>query len=91
VASAKIVLSIHYYENTCNDWPRIAPLISNHAFVICESADSGFNSLYNRVLPIYVKEDIAAGVEDYLRSPAKRIHMADIAFEFIKQHPMVFK
>jgi hypothetical protein len=90
VASAKIVLSIHYYENTCNDWPRIAPLISNHAFVICEEADAGFNR-YSHILPIYKKEDIAGAVEEYLNNPAKRLLMADVAFDFIKQNPMVFK
>jgi len=90
VASAKIVLSIHYYENTCNDWPRIAPLISNRAFVICEEADAGFNR-YAHILPIYNRDMIAEGVEVYLKNPSKRLLMADVAYDFIKQHPMIFR
>lgn len=89
VHRAKIILSIHYYEDPQNDMPRIAPLLSNRCFVICEkTVDPNFNALSDHLV-IVDKEAIPETVEYYLARPFERFDWADKGFDWIKQHPHI--
>jgi hypothetical protein len=87
VMRSKIVLSTHYYPRPDNDMPRIAPLLSVGAFVICErTADPRFNALSNH-LCIVSREDIPKAVEYYLARPIERLAWIDKGYDFIRKHP----
>lgn len=87
VMRSKIVLSIHYYNRTDNDMPRIAPLLSVNAFVICERTDDPkFNALSDHLV-IVEKEAIPETVGYYLARPLERLAWADKGTAWIKQHP----
>lgn len=87
VMRSKIVLSVHYYEKPQNDMPRIAPLLSVNAFVICEqTADPKFNALSDHLV-IVEKEAIPETVGYYLARPLERLAWADKGTAWIKQHP----
>lgn len=87
VMRSKIILSTHYYARPDNDMPRIAPLLSNHAFVICEkTADPKFNALSDHLV-IVEKEAIPEAVEYYLARPFERFDWADKGFDWIRNHP----
>lgn len=87
VMKSKIVLSTHYYRKPCNDMPRIAPLLSVNAFVICEKTiDPKFNALSDHLV-IVEKEAIPETVAYYLDRPLERIAWADKGTAWIKQHP----
>lgn len=89
VHRTKIVLSIHYYEEPQNDMPRIAPLLSNRCFVICEkTVDPKFNALSDHLV-IVEKEAIPEAVEYYLARPFERFDWADKGFDWIKNNPHV--
>lgn len=81
---SKIILSIHYYDKPDNDWPRIAPLLSDGCFVICEeTVDEKFNML-NKQLVIVSKEKIPETVEHYLANPLERLEWARIGRDYVK-------
>lgn len=85
----KIVLSLHYYEEPQNDMPRIAPLLSNRAFVICEkTVDPKFNALSDHLV-IVEKEAIPEAVEYYLARPFERFDWADKGYDWIRKNPHV--
>lgn len=87
VMRSKIVLSTHYYSRTDNDMPRIAPLLSVNAFVICEKTDDPkFNALSDHLV-IVEKEAIPKTVAYYLDRPLERLAWADKGTAWIKQHP----
>lgn len=89
VARAKIVLSIHYYEQPQNDLPRIAPLLSNRVFVICEkTVDPAFNALSDHLV-IVEKEAIPETVDYYLARPFERFDWADKGYNWIRENPHV--
>jgi hypothetical protein len=85
---SKIVLSISCYDDRYeSDWVRIAPLLSNRIFVICERVgDENFNSL-NKFIPICDYEYIPTLIKHFLNSPINRIKWADKGFEYIKNQP----
>jgi hypothetical protein len=83
---SKIILSIHYYDKPQNDMPRIAPLLSNGCFVMCESTvDQKFNSLTDLV--IVKRADIAEKVTYFLEHPALRLVWADRGRKWIVENP----
>lgn len=85
---AKIVLSIHHYERPQNDMPRIAPLLSNGCFVICEkTVDPAFNSI--KELVIVPKEQIAERVKFFLDNPASRLNWADKGRSWMFHNPHI--
>lgn len=87
VMRSKIVLSTHYYTRPDNDMPRIAPLLSVNAFVICEqTADPKFNALSDHLV-IVSKEAIPETVGYYLARPLERLAWADKGTAWIKQNP----
>lgn len=87
VMRSKIVLSVHYYNRPDNDMPRIAPLLSVNAFVICEqTADPKFNDLSDHLV-IVSKEAIPETVGYYLARPLERLAWADKGTAWIKQNP----
>lgn len=84
---AKIVLSVHYYENPQNDLPRIAPLLSNRAFVIAEeTVDAKFNALKDHIV-IVPKDKIPETVDYFLAHPFERFEWQDKGYEWIRQNP----
>lgn len=86
---AKIILSVHYYKDPENDMPRIAPLLSNRCFVICEkTVDSKFNALSDHLV-IVEKEKIPETVDYYLSRPFERFEWQDKGYDWIKEHPHV--
>lgn len=83
---AKIVLSIHHYERPQNDMPRIAPLLSNGCFVICEKTiDEKFNAIPELV--IVPRERIAERVKFFLDNPVSRLHWADRGRDWMLKNP----
>lgn len=86
---ARVVLSVHYYDQPENDMPRIAPLLSNGVFVICEkTVDPKFNALAD-YLVIVEKEKIPEAVDYYLAHPFERFDWADKGHEWIRKNPHV--
>lgn len=86
---AKIVLSVHYYDKPENDMPRIAPLLSNRVFVICEATvDPKFNALKDHLV-IVEKDKIPEAVDYYLARPFERFEWADKGHDWIRQNPHV--
>lgn len=87
VMRSKIILSTHYYARPDNDMPRIAPLLSVGAFVICErSADPRFNALTDH-LCIVGRDEIPEAVKYYLARPVERLEWIDKGSAFIRKHP----
>lgn len=84
---SKIVLSISCYDDRYEpDWFRIAPLLSNKIFVICENVgDENFNKLKNHI-PICNYDYIPTLVKHFLNSPKNRIMWADKGFDFIRNN-----
>lgn len=83
---SRIILSVHYYDKPQNDMPRIAPLLSNGCFVMCESTvDQAFNSLTELV--IVKRADIAERVTYFLNHPSLRILWADRGRKWIMSNP----
>ena len=83
VMRSKIVLSIHYYEHPENDMPRIAPLLSNRAFVIAEECtEKWFNDIDDIVIVNH--KEIAETVVFYLSRPHLRLMFIDKGYDFIK-------
>lgn len=83
VMRSKIVLSIHYYDMPQNDMPRIAPLLSVKACVVCEQTmDEEFNAI--EALAICAAPDIASMCSLLLDKPALRLKLQDNGYEFIK-------
>jgi hypothetical protein len=87
IKRSKIVLSISCYDNRYEpDWVRIAPLLSNNIFTICESVgDENFNKLKNSLV-ITNYENIPNTVDFYLKNPLERIKWSDIAFDYIRNN-----
>lgn len=83
VMRAKIVLSIHYYDLPSNDWPRIAPLLSVKACVVCEQTiEEEFNAC--DALTICPANEIAPMCDLLLKNPVLRLGLQDKGFDYIK-------
>jgi hypothetical protein len=84
---SKIVLSISCYDDRIEpDWFRIAPLLSNKVFVLCENVkEENFNQLKNHI-PICDYESIPNLIKHFLKNPLNRIKWADKGFDFIRNN-----
>lgn len=89
VMRSKIVLSIHYYPDPQEDFPRIAPLLSVKAFVICQqSVDEDYNA--NPNLVIRAAEYINEACGYYLQNPLERIKYQDLGYDYIRKNVTSF-
>lgn len=84
VMRSKIVLSLMFYEKSNADWTRLAPLLSNNAFVIAEKCyDIRFNLLTEFII-IADRQQIPELCEYYLNNPLLRIKWSDKGFNYLK-------
>ena len=82
VMRAKIVLSVHYYHNHINDMARVAPLLSNKAFVLAEKGrDEWYN---NGGLFTETETGLPKSVKHFLGHPLERIKWQDKGYEWVK-------
>src|SRR3989338_10354437 len=69
ISSSKIVLNIHYYDNSILEIARLYHLISNGVFVISErSTDLELNSIYEQYVIFSDTEKIAETCEYWLKN-----------------------
>jgi len=84
IRRAKIVLSLKFHEKSNADWTRIAPLLSNRAFIIAERvSDNRFNDLIHHIV-ISERKFIPSLCKAFLKSPLERIELADKGYEYLK-------
>lgn len=89
VMRSKIVLSIHYYNDPLEDYPRVAPLLSVKAFVICQqTVDPKYN--FNPALVVKSAEYINEACGYFLKNPLERIKYQDLGYEFIRKNVTSF-
>lgn len=84
IMRSKIILSLTFHDKSNADWTRIAPLLSNNAFIIAEEChDKEFNTLKDHIV-IRKADEIPSACHYYLHNPIGRIKMADKGTKYIK-------
>jgi hypothetical protein len=89
VMRSKIILSIHYYNDPLEDFPRISPLLSVKAFVICQSSvDKNYNAIPELV--VRDAENINETVGHFLANPLERLRYQDLGYDYIRRNVTSF-
>jgi hypothetical protein len=88
IRNSKIILSVHYYEPSNNDFHRVASLLTNKTFVIAEksSLDNDYNS--NEGFLTFEYEKIPEACRYYLENPKKRIEWQSKGYDYISKRPI---
>jgi len=88
IRNSKIVLSINFYEPSNNDLYRIAPLLSNRVFVICEKSttDEKYNNIEDFIITDFNK--IPELCKYYLKHTEKRLVWKRKGYDYILRNPI---
>jgi hypothetical protein len=88
IRNSKIVLSVHYYEPSNNDFHRVASLLANKTFVIAEksSLDEEYNK--NEGFLTFKYDEIPDACQYYLNNTKERIKWQEKGYNYILKNPI---
>ena len=86
VDRSKIVLNIHYYENSILETTRISYLLANKAFVISESGrDKILNNQMEGLIIFSSYNNLVDTCSNYLKNPELCLQIAENGYNQFKQ------